>query len=548
MFKKNIFGKLVLLALVLSLILSGCGKKDNANIDANSGTHPAEGGTLSLASYSPDTLNPLATQFSCVRDFLHLAYEGLFVVNEDLTVKNVLASKYKVSEKNTVFRIELKKGVKFHDGSTFDAKDVIATFEYIQSYDTHYAGILDNVKSYASDGDHTVVITLKSPQALFLNNLDFPILPSGLGVKDFETPNYSFAMNGTGRYMYNKTNPYEKIILEKNPQWHGDTKVYIPRVCIRFVKDNDAILYAFDSGETDLITTERGRWGEYSHNGQYETYEVTTTKYVFMGLNTKSSAFADVELRRSVSALFDKEFITDSLVFSHANAADTPLSSKGSYYRNDDGKKKETAPDLKSKRMSLYILYNEESTRKEEIALYAKTVLEAAGVNVELTKVNFDTYCRKIESGDYQLYVGEVDMRRDCDLSFMFGPAPQVSAPPAEDMVVKVEGEDTAADAAASGEAPSESAENPGTYGTAICDFTDVKLDDIISNINSAKDTEAMKVAYNNLRVFFTENVPQIPLYHMNDAMLVNTRIKGKINPNLTSFYADIGEIYIESE
>ena len=549
MFIKKITGKLAVLALVLCIILSGCQKKDDANLDANAGALPSEGGVLNLASYSPDTLNPLTTQYSCVRDFLHLAYEGLFIVNEDLTVKNVLASGYKITENNTVFRIELKKDVKFHDGSAFNSDDVIATFEYIQSYDNPYSDVFDNVKGYNAEGDHAVVITLNSPGALFLNNLDFPILPSGLKAKDFEAPNYAFTMNGTGRYMYHKTNPYESMVLQKNPHWHGDTKVYIPQVCIRYVKDNDAILYAFDAGETDLITTERGRWGEYSHTGNYETYEVTTTKYSFIGINTASSAFADVELRRSVAALFDKEFIADSLMFSHASPADTPLSAKGSYYRSDDDDKKATPSELKSKRLSVYMLYNEESVRKEEMALYAKTILEEAGVKVKLTKVDFETYCRKIETGDYQLYVGEVDMRRDCDLSFMFDRAPQTAAPNAEDMVVKVDDKDTSADTESGDEAdiPDEIHEPvPTAQISAICDYTDSKLDDIISNINSAKDTEAMKVAYNNLRIFFKENVPQIPLYHMNEAMFVNTRVKGKIKPNLTNLYADIGEIYIE--
>ena len=42
---------------------------------------------------------------------------------------------------------------------------------------------------------------------------------------------------------------------------------------IRFVDDNEGMLYAFDSGETDIITTDRARWGEFSYTGNYKTYE-----------------------------------------------------------------------------------------------------------------------------------------------------------------------------------------------------------------------------------------------------------------------------------
>lgn len=556
----------VLIVLLIGCILiTGCGKKKSANMNSGAGKGPSQSGVLNLASYRPDTLNPLASKYSCVRDFLYLAYEGLFVVNEDLTVRNVLASDYKISEDNTVFRIELKKGVKFHDGSAFTSADVIETFEYIRSYDNYYSGILSNVQSYGADGDYAVQVNLKSPQANFLCNLDFPILPSGLGESAFKSPNGSFSINGTGRYKYRETKPNVSIILEKNPSWHGTSKVYIPEVCIRFVKDNDGILYAFDSGETDLITTDRARWGEFSYSNDFDTYEVTSTRYVFIGMNTTDSVFSDPEFRKQFAALIDKAFITETTLFSHAETAENPITSKAYFYRNTDEVKFEPDKDYFSphdNKAELYLLYNEESMHKEEIAQYIKETAESAGLEIIMSKVDYKTYCKKVASGDYHIYIGEVDLKRDCDLGFMFKPAPVLDAQQydGDDMVVKVD----EGDAVVAPDSP-DNKENPDGNGEAnkgkdneqkngravpssmnICDFTNANLDDIINNINSAKDPEALMVAYNNLCVFYDENVPQLPICHLNEAMFVNKRIKGKINPNLTNFYADLGEIYID--
>ncbi len=536
---KNIC-KVFIVMVLISVTLSSCLNSNDANLDITDKNPPKEKGTLNLASYSPDTLNPLSTEYLCIRDVLYLAYEGLFVVNEDLSVKGVLATDYKASDKNTHYTITLKKGVKFHDGSIFNAKDVIATFDYIRTYGGYYLDSLDAVAGYSASGDYTVDIYLKTSVNNFVSNLDFPILPSGLSHKDFVAPNDSFDMNGTGRYKYKKENVYESLILCKNNSWHGDTPVYIPNVCVRYVNDNDAIVYAFDSGETDMITTERARWGEYSYKAKHNIYEITTTKYVFVGFNTVNTAFSDAELRRNIANLVDKETVVDTLMFSHAEVAQNPITSKAYFYRNNIDKEFKYDKDyIRNKKLSTYILYNEEDIQKEELAQYLKKILKDAGVKAELTKVDYETYLNKVQSGDYSMYIGEVDIKRDCDLGFMFAKAKGITENAEDISIVNPDESDNRDSADILPTYTAESGYNK------ICSFSNAALDDIINNINSSKNEEVLKVNYNNLCALYKEHAFQIPMYHVNDALLVSTRIKGKVTPNLTNFYADLGEIYI---
>ena len=536
------YTKSILFVVILMVfVFAGCNNNQNANMNPASGLSPSEGGVLNLASYPPDTLNPLTTGYLCMKDYLYLAYESLFIVNEDLSVTGVLAADYKSDKNNTVYTVSLKKGVRFHDGSAFTSDDVVSTFEYLQTYDTNYSHCMENVKSYKASGNYEVQITLNSPVSDFVANLDFPILPSGLKSDSFSASSSSFVINGTGRYKYKKTNPYESIILEKNPSWHSDAKVYIPKVCIRFVEGRDAIAYAFDAGETDMVTTDYGRWGEFPYSIKHNAYEVTTTDYIFIGLNTQNSAFSDVELRKKLSNLVDRNYIVDSVLFSHAEKAFTPISSKAYFYRNDsnDEVKPETEK-LTDEKLSTYILYNEESPVKESVANYLKTLLEEAGVKAELTKVPYDTYINKVQSGDYQIYIGQVSMKNDSNLRFMFSESPIIVNEPVSTVTNTGEGTEGTAEAPAE-EAPVYSY----TSSIRICNYTNPTLDDIIENINTAKNIDTAKVACNNLIVFYNENIPQIPLAHINDAVFVSKRIEGKVNVNLTSFFADIGNIYI---
>ena len=534
--------RILLIMLSLILILSGCFSGNDENKEASNSDKnvPKVGGTLNLSSYSPDTMNPLVTKYSSVRDFLYLIYEGLFIVNEDLSVNPVLATDYSVSDGNTVYTVNLAKNVKFHDGSSFDANDVVATMQYIQNYDSVYADKLSNVKAYTTKGNNTVVITLKTPQANFVNNLDFPILPKNLKNASFSVPNNSFTPIGTGRYVYAKNIPYEGAELALNEQWHGKTKVYIPKVNIRFLRDNDGMLYAFDSGETDIITTERGRWGEFSYTGNYRTGEITTQKYTYIGLNTRSSVFSDVEIRRAVADVIDKKQLVDKVMFSHALEADTPISSKAYFEISDDEEDEDNTKDhiefLKEKKLSLYLLYNDESQRKKSIAEYVAKRLGEAGVEVILTHVDFESYKSRILSGDYHMYIGEINMTTDANVRFMFDTAPEKAVVPQN----LTEGESVLD--------LSEVYENTSAGTNIFSDYTSTELDSIIYSMNTAATENDADIAYKNFVKFYKTNVISIPLFHLNDAIFVNKRIKGKIKTNLTNFYADFGELYIEYE
>lgn len=534
--------RILMLLLSFILIFTGCvsDKKENNTAAGNEDNAPKEGGVLNISSYSPDTMNPLMTQYSCVRDFLYLIYEGLFIVNEDLSARPVLASDYTVSEGNTVYTINLAENVTFHDGSAFDSSDVISTFEYIQNFDSIYTDSLSNVASYSAKGSKTVVITLKSPQANFVNNLDFPILPSGLSKAAFSVPNTSFTPIGTGRYVYANTIPYEGAELASNEKWKGSSKVYIPKVNIRFVRDNDGMLYAFDSGETDIITTERGRWGEFSYTGNYRTGEITTSKYTYIGINTRNSALADLDVRKAISDVIDKELLSDVLLFSHACVANSPISSKAFFAGN--GSEKEKNKDeikaqinfLKEKKLTLYLLYNDESEQKKNIAEYVKEKLKEAGIRVLLSHVGFEAYSERIQQGDYQMYIGEIDMSSDANVRFMFDTAPEKIIPE---------------EAADNGETvlPIDELSDTQNSGTGtFCDFSSTELDSLIYSMNTAATENDASVAYKNFEEYFKTNVIQIPLFHINDAIFVNNRIKGKIKTNLTNFYADFGELYID--
>ena len=79
-----------------------------------------------------------------------------------------------------------------------------------------------------------------------------------------------------------------------------------------------------------------------------------------------------------------------------------------------------------------------------------------------------------------------------------------------------------------------------------LCTFLNNEFDTMLANHNMmSPDKENHELTFYNFEKYFMENIPQIPLFHSNSALFVNSRIKGEIKANMSSFYGDIGDLFI---
>src|SRR5512140_1037501 len=97
-------------------------------------------------------------------------YEGLVARNKDLSLAPALATSWK-QVSPTVWRFELRKGVQFHDGTPFNADDVIFSFQRVAGEGSDLKSNINDVKQVRKINDYSVEIETKAP---------FPILPDQL--------------------------------------------------------------------------------------------------------------------------------------------------------------------------------------------------------------------------------------------------------------------------------------------------------------------------------------------------------------------------------
>lgn len=518
------FFKIICLTLCLLTVFSACSKDNSSNADETTQQNltPVEGGIIKLACFVPDTLNPFITKYQNVRDVLMTIYEGLFKAESTLEATPVLAESYSVSTANKIYTVKLKPDVLFHDGSAMDADDVIATFNYIKTYDTPYSELFKNVLSFKKLDKLTVAIELISPQANFVTNLDFPILPSGLAKQSFKEDNPSFVPIGTGRFMYESMVRNKNMTYKKFDKWHGEAKTYVDGIKVSFLHSSKDLFHAFDAGEIDMFTTNGSNWGEFTITSNHKSFETGSPRYTYIGINTNNDSFKDAALRRDINNAIDKQEMVEEVMFSHATPATLPIISTAYYLEHHNKKQAEletTKPEEQPEEnvtpepaakynITAYLMYNTESDLKERTAIYLQKELEPLGITLELQHFEFEEYKQRILEGNYDMYIGEVVMNNNMNMDFMFSSTQKTSQ--------------------------------------NLCTFMSDEFDNLLVNLDMmSPDVDSGEMFFANFVKYFEENYPQIPLFHTNTALFVNNRIKGSITTDMTAFYNDIGDFFI---
>ncbi len=143
-------------------------------------------------------------------------YQGLFGFDKDMKLINVLAESYQVSKDGLTYTIKLRPGIKFHDGTAFDAAAVKANFDRVTNPDNklkRYTLFNRIAKTEAVDAQ-TVKFTLKEPFSPFINVLAHP---SGVIISPAALQKYgkdiAFHPVGTGPFVFDewKQTDYLKV-------------------------------------------------------------------------------------------------------------------------------------------------------------------------------------------------------------------------------------------------------------------------------------------------------------------------------------------------
>lgn len=200
----------------------------------------------------PPHLDPTASAAAAIDEILYAnLFQGLTRIGRNGEVLPSLAESWEVSDDGKIYTFNLRSGVTFHDGTTFDAEDVKFTLDRARAEDSTNAqkqlfAAIDTVEVIDPE---TVKITLSSPQGAFLYNLgwgDAVIVAPESAETNKEKP------IGTGPFKFEKWAKGSSISLVKNADYWGEP-VALEKAEFRVVPDAAAAIPALLSGDVQAF-------------------------------------------------------------------------------------------------------------------------------------------------------------------------------------------------------------------------------------------------------------------------------------------------------
>ena len=320
---------------------------------------------LQIAS-EPDKLDPALNSTVDGACLAILAFSGLYAYDENGQLVPELAESYEMSDDALTYTFKMRDGLKWSDGETLDANDVVYSWNRLANPDTaaDYSYLTSAIATNddgtlqieASEDGKTFTVHLKAPCAYFLDLCAFPAfypvpqqaVESAAGA---DTNPGAWALEAgfvtSGPMKLTAWNHNESMTYEPNENYWAADKVSLTKINFMLSSDDTAIYNAFKDGSlqfadtiaTDVMATVKDT---------PEFHKIDTLGTYYCGFNVNSELFAGktVEqaagMRKAFSLLIDREYIVETIAQAEQEPANTFIptgmadGNGGEFRKNDD--------------------------------------------------------------------------------------------------------------------------------------------------------------------------------------------------------------------
>lgn len=434
-------------ALILSLsMFSGCGSSTGTTESTPGDSKSSAGSTSEQTADSGDKTISIAQSASFSMGFGQgvMVYENTYYADnfyEPLVkYKNgeyvpCLATEWSTSDDGLTYTFKLREGVKFNDGTDFNAQAVKLYFDNMRptlGASTNYGQLDTLVTEVTADDDYTVSFHLSRPYYNVLNDISMA-MPRGIlspaAFNDDGTPNEEYLMEhtpGTGPYMFESANDTAtEYKFVRNPNYWGDapdadgfTVKVIPETKVAAMK----------AGEVDfIIGSETLDAASYLELSQAEgiTGEVSDFNFVteFIALNDEVPGLDDINVRNAVQMAIDKASVAENIYSGLRTPADSVMPADMPFCKfdtktpgynfdeavkllEDSGWKDSDGNGIRDKdgtELSYTITYPATGVY-DDVVLYYQQTMQELGIEVKTDPLDLMTFFDKIFSQtDYEM-------------------------------------------------------------------------------------------------------------------------------------------------
>lgn len=421
-----------ILYLIPLLGLMACSGGSIGETGQNTFTTNAPRATGDMLIYSmssePATLNPvLATDAyeSVINSFI---YETL-IERDPVTFvqKPLLASRWEISPDKLRYTFYLKRGIQWHDGTEFTARDVLFSYNMIKDPKIDAPSLRNyykDVEKVILIDDYTIEFTYSRPYFLALEFCGgMPVLPEHIyGKGDFNRHPENRRSTGTGPYVFEKWETGKQLVIRRNLKyWRKDKAPYVDRIVFKFITDDTVRLQLLKKGDLDTAGLRPIQWVKQTSSARFgrkfRKLSYYTPYYNYIGWNLRKPFFADRDVREALTRLVDKKSILKNLLYDLGRTTTGPFyifskdyDSDVAPYEYDERKAQELLSkagwkdtdhdgvlDRDGVKFAFTFLIPNGSTFAEQLATILKENLRRAGILMEIKKLEWAAFLGQIE-------------------------------------------------------------------------------------------------------------------------------------------------------
>ena len=319
-----------LLALFLALVmvgavLPGCGdgSKDPGGQGNNGKTgEPVKGGeiTVGIAQDLDDSLDPHQTVAAGTREVLFNIFEGLVKPNSDGEMIPAVAEKYELSEDGTTYTFTLRDGVKFHNGQTVTAEDVVYSINRCaavpEGQEKPLVAAFSAVKSVEALDEKTVAVTIAQRDLEFISYMTAAIIPAGYA-------DQATAPVGTGPFKFVSRTPQQDFVMERFEDYWG-APAWLDKVTYKICENADALVMNLNGGSIDLCAHLTSAQAS-QLNQNFQVLEGTMNLVQAIYLNNQAKPFDNQLVRQALCYAIDRQGIMDMVADGHGTAVGSSI-------------------------------------------------------------------------------------------------------------------------------------------------------------------------------------------------------------------------------
>ena len=286
---------------------------------------------ITIAQYADAvSLDPQDTNDNASYSVEKTMLEGLIGFNEKMEQIPQLAERWEASPDARVYTFSLRKGVKFHDGTPFNAAAVKANFDRIRNPENKLKRytLYKIISQIDVIDDYTVRFTLSEPFGAMIATFAHPAggINSPTAVEKYGKE-YGKNPVGTGPYKFLEWVPNDHITMVKNPDyWDKNTAAKVDKIIVKPVPEDGTRIAMLQKGDAQFINAVPYAQAEVVKGDRNLSLAISESIYTFwVAMNVQKKPFNDLRVRQALNYAINKEAVIKAVLRGHGKRADSPL-------------------------------------------------------------------------------------------------------------------------------------------------------------------------------------------------------------------------------